>query len=71
MYGVPGVPDLCYCIQGRAVYIEVKDEDKPEIGSDLQERFLEKMRKAGAIGFVANNLKKVIKELTDEGILFE
>ena len=61
--------DICACINGRSLYIEVKDTGKPEIGTILQEEFLQNMREAEAIGFVANSLDTVKEVLRNEGLL--
>lgn len=69
MYGVSGVSDICGCINGRALYIEVKDVGKKNTVTALQLDFLNKMKKARALTLVTDNLAEVKELLKNEGLL--
>jgi hypothetical protein len=58
----PGLPDITGCLKdGKAFWIEVKT-DRGHL-SPQQERFIENIKAAGGIAFVARNLDDVIEHL--------
>ena len=62
-FGGSGIPDICCCIGGRFVSIEVKREGK--IPTPLQEIRMTKIRRAGGIaiwGDSADMIKEKLRE---------
>ncbi|MCM3746558.1 VRR-NUC domain-containing protein [Paenibacillus pasadenensis] len=66
LYSAAGVPDILACVNGRAVYIEVK-RDGGEL-SVLQEQHLLRIKKAGGLAIVARSVAEVQQALADAGL---
>lgn len=59
--GTPGCGDILGCYKGRFISIEVKREDGKL--RESQEHFMERVREAGGVAFVARSVVDVIDEL--------
>lgn len=59
--GTPGCSDIVGVYKGRFIACEVKASDGRL--SELQERFMDRVREAGGIAFVARDVQDVIDEL--------
>jgi hypothetical protein len=60
---IKGVPDIIACYKGRMIAIEVKGQ-KGKL-SPHQELFMDNLKQAGAICFVARSVDDVIKNLKE------
>lgn len=56
-----GVPDIVCCLNGRFIAIECKRKGKK--AEKLQEYKIEKIRQAGGIAFVADDVPQVVMQL--------
>lgn len=58
---LPGISDFLGCYKGKFLAIEVKRDGREP--TELQATFLEEVRRAGGIGFVARSVDDVIQAL--------
>lgn len=58
-YQSAGVPDILCCYRGYFIAIEVKSPTGKGRLSDIQELKIKEIRRAGGVGFVADNLDYV------------
>ncbi len=56
-----GIPDILCCIKGRLIGIEVKGARG--VVSPDQEKWIDRINRAGGLAFVAHSLDDVIREL--------
>jgi len=64
-YQEKGVSDILGCFNGRFVAIEVKMPGKEKKLTDLQERFLKQVEKAGGIAFMSTDIDEAIEKLKE------
>lgn len=65
MYQSSGLPDIVACINGQFVGIEVKAPGKEKNLTDIQKSWLDKIKKAGGVAFMASSVTTV-KEMLDK-----
>ena len=66
MYSNAGVSDIIGVTQGRALFVEVKTPEKRDNTTKLQEIFIDKVKEAGAIAFIACSVEEVKNKLESE-----
>lgn len=66
-YSVGGISDRLACINGRFVAIEIKKDNKSK-PTELQQRFIDNVIKAGGVGFVTWSVEDLIEKLNEFGL---
>lgn len=62
-FGGSGIPDICCCIGGRFVSIEVKREGK--IPTPIQNLRMDKIRRAGGVAIWGDSAEQIIEKLKE------
>ena len=60
-YQEPGISDLLVCLDGKFIAIEVKRPGGK--ATPIQSQYIEEIKRAGGIAFVAHSVDEVVKEL--------
>lgn len=65
MFQAAGIPDLICCINGQFVGIEVKLPGKEKNLTKIQQHWIDLIKKAGGVAFMATSVEQV-KEMLDK-----
>ena len=62
-YQLPGIPDLCGCVSGLYISIEVKTPDDKKGASETQKAVMKLIRRAGGLAFVSDDIEYSVRRV--------